>query len=324
MNNIVDMHEEFIGALKKRIPPKDLAQTIADILRIEKDSAYRRLNGRVSFSAREIGILATNLHISIDNLLYKNEDYLTLPFMLKKPMNVESMNVLRDVIDMGLDKVAALEGTPRETGNIYNSIPMEFYLYSPELTKFMLFKWGYNFIGDKDFRNYSTWQVPEWADGLLKRMIDIFHFDKVYFIWDDSIMSNISKEINTMQKLDIITAEEKDMLRNAFKDMLLRLEQALKGTLTPTIISSPDVEFYVSSMPIGFTSSYYMSGDSHFIEMMTNFSFAFLDRDPDSFYRLKEWLDSIKGISTLLSRSARYERRAYFEKQHRIIDFVLR
>lgn len=324
MGAIIDMHEEFIRALKGRKYENDLAQTIADILRITKDSAYRRLNGRVSFSAREIGILASRLNISIDRLLHQTDEYLSLPFMLKKPMKVESMDVLRDIIDIGLDGMAKLEGSPRETGNIYNSIPMEFYIYSPELTKFMFFKWGYNFIGGKGFKNYSAWRLPDWSDGLLERMRDICRFDSVYYIWDDSIMANMGREVNNLHKLGIVTDEERIGIREVLKDMLLRLERALDGKLTPTVISSPKMEFYVSSMTLGFTASYYTAGDSHMIEMMTNFSFAFLDSDPDNFHKLKEWLDSFKGMSTLLSRSGRYERKAYFEEQHKIIDYVLR
>lgn len=71
----INLHDEFIAALHEKVPKRsELVIRISDLLCIEKESASRRLNGRVSFSIREMGILASELGISIDGLLRKGRE----------------------------------------------------------------------------------------------------------------------------------------------------------------------------------------------------------------------------------------------------------
>ena len=68
-----DLHDIFIEELQNRgIKKADLVYLISDILKLEKESAYRRLAGKVNFSVREMGILAKALNISLDSLLYQD------------------------------------------------------------------------------------------------------------------------------------------------------------------------------------------------------------------------------------------------------------
>ena len=46
--------------------------------------------------------------------------------------------------------------------------------------------------------------------------------------------------------------------------------------------------------------------------------------DVYNFNKIKEWINSLCHISTLLSRSGRIERRLFFNTQYRIIDEVLK
>lgn len=318
-----NLHEEFLKALQLKVPQKDLAAKVGDILRIERDAAYRRLSGKVAFSVQEIGILAGRLNISLDKLIRINKERIWLPFILEYPMKMTSMDNLMDMGEAQLERIGALKGNPRETGNIFSGLPMEFYLYSPILFKFMFFRWGHHFIGTEEFNNYRDWKIPErilaWPD----KVRDIYHFDKAYYIWDEALLSNIAREVAGFYRMHIITVEEKNEIRESFKDMLNRIEKSLNGTYIPSYIDVGEVDFYVSPVSLGFTSTYFMAGDSHVLELLTNFSFAVFEDDFESFKKMKQWLDSFKNISTMLSRGGRLERRVYFEQQRQIIDNIL-
>ena len=88
-----DLHDEFIDELCKKVPKRaDLINLVSDILKLEKESIYRRLARKVNFSIREMGILAKELNISIDRLLYKEEDHQWLPVALAIPLKLDSMD----------------------------------------------------------------------------------------------------------------------------------------------------------------------------------------------------------------------------------------
>ena len=83
----INLHEEFTKALlKKNARKAELINTISDILRIERESAARRLYGKVLFSAQEIGILAKEFGMSLDALMYKSDDHQWFPLILQSPV----------------------------------------------------------------------------------------------------------------------------------------------------------------------------------------------------------------------------------------------
>lgn len=322
----VDLHEEFLNAINDKIPRKaDLVNFIADTLIIEKDSAYRRLSGKVTFSAREIGIITDKLGISLDKLVHRNEGQMWLPFILEHPLKVRSLETLLDVAEQCIEKMSNIVQEPAEGGNIHSTMPIEFYLYSPVLTKFFFFRWGHFFVGSKEYDNYSDWVLPQRVVELGEQLIASYKFEKTFYIWDDAIIWLHCKEIANMHRMGVITTEEKNELKLALKDLLNKLEQVVSGVNIPEIPSDIDkISFYVSSMHLGFSSNYFVSGNcNHFISMQTIFSFCLIDNNPETFRQLKDWTDSFKGISTLLSQSGRIERKIFFDNQRNIIDYIL-
>lgn len=321
---IIDLHEEFLKILHSKTSKKDIVNQVADMLIIEKDAAYRRLSGKVNFTVREIGIISKKLDFSLDRLIYSEDNQIWLPFTLAHPMLMKSMEFLFNEINLSIQRIGDIVKEPAETGNIYSStLPLEFYLHSPVLTKFMFFKWGHYFIGTEEFNDYSGWEIPEKINGLLEKVKSICRFDKAYYILDGSAIYTLTKELSSFHKMHVITDKDKNEIKEALKNMLTELEQTLHGTHIPTISISPDSDFYVSPINLGFTSSYFTSENGHFINFITNFSYCLLNDSPESFLPLKSWIDSFRSISTLLSRSGRVERRLFFEEQYKALDYML-
>ena len=321
----LDLHEEFVKALSAKIPKRiDLQNYIADILKIERDSAYRRLTGKVNFSVREMGIIADGLHMSIDQLRQKEYEYLWMPFMLEFPQKIRSMDILADMIDVNFKKMSDMSRDSLcEAGNVYNSLPLEFYAFSPVLTKFMFFKWGYYFVKSEEFYNFSSWELPKRLAAITDKFNAIYNFRDSFYVWDNSLIWTLVKEIDNFYRMSIITEEEKNAIKNELKELLSKIEQTLNGTFVPELPLLKDMSFYVSAMNIGFISCYYEGQDQHFAIFQTNFTFSIIDNSDKNFQQIKEWIKSFRNISTLLSHSGRIERRLFFDTQHKIIDFRL-
>ena len=324
MNN-VDLHEEFISNLYAKVPRRaDLVNRVSDILLIEKESASRRLSGRVCFTVREMGMLASELHISLDGLLLKNREYQLMPLFLQSPMRQNSMDIMCDTIDLNLGVMLDICTESAEAGNVYNSLPVEFFMYSPLLTKFMFFKWGYYFVGSGEFRNFSDWKLPRKLACLRQKFEKALScFDSNFYIWDSSLVWTLSDEIRNFHMMHIITDAERDAIRDELKNVLDRLEDFLERRYIPDMPFIPNMSFYVSTMNMGFTSSYFASAGKFAALMQTNFSYSFIDDNYAGFSKVREWIRSLRSFSMLLSDSGLIERRLFFERQRRIIDTVL-
>lgn len=325
--NKKNLHDIFVEELYKRGSKKsDLINQISDILKLEKESIYRRMAGKVNFSVCEMGILAKAMNISLDSLLYNEYNNLQwLPFILESPLKLHSMDSLCDMIDFTLKRIENINrDEPGETGYIYNSLPLELFMYSPLMMKFMFFKWGNYFIKSEEFNHFSEWQLPYRLSTIIEKHEEAYNFKEAFYIWDNSLIWTLTKEIDNFHRMHIITTQEKDDIKNELKDILSVLEKTLNGTCVPKVPLASESAFYVSSINLGFTSSYYISGVKHFATLQTNFSFSVIENSKESFEKIKEWIKSFCNISTLLSKSGRIERRLFFDTQYNIINNVLK
>ena len=48
-----------------------------------------------------------------------------------------------------------------------------------------------------------------------------------------------------------------------------------------------------------------------------------IENSEEDFAKVKEWINSFCDISTLLSKSGRFERRLFFNAQYKILDDIL-
>ncbi|MDR2038725.1 MAG: hypothetical protein LBQ60_12445 [Bacteroidales bacterium] len=318
-----DLHDNFVKTLYSKVPKKtDLANKISDILLIEKESAYRRLTGKVQFSVREMGTLANTFNISIDNLLHLSKEYQWLPFSLDAPYKSTTIDVLCDIILSRLKRMIEISQMPAEIGGVHNSIPLEFSVHHPLLMKFLFFKWGHYFVGTEEFENFSEWEIPCELNSI-KEKIEQIHCAKILYIWDNSLIWTLANEIEYFYRIHAITAKEKEELKEELKKQLTQLEQYLKGTFIPENMIAAEAEFYVSMIGIGVTCQYHASQKECLFTYHTNFSQAFVD---NCYENCIEWINSIKSLrktSVLLSGSGGIERRSFFNKQHQIIDLIL-
>jgi len=319
-----NLHEEFIKALIEKIPKRsDLINIISDLLIIEREPASRRLSGKVLFSIQEMGLLAKKFEISLDHLLHKDEKYQWIPMFLKSPVSISSVDLLWDRIYDMLNHMSAIAQEPTRLGYVLNSLPIEFFVHHPDLMKFMFFKWGYYFVGTEEFDNYSQWVVPEKMSTIKDDCEALFeNITNTFYIWDTSIIWTLAKEIQIFYEMHVITTEEKDAIKNDLKASLINLEQYLKGTFKPRI-SSPNLEFHVSTLNLGFTCWYLSTMKRQAFFFQTNFTYSTIEEGYSGFEHMEKWMHSLTEVSVLLSKSGQVHRRLFFEEQHNIIDSIL-
>ena len=323
--NAVNLHEEFVKELTNRIPQRsELVSKISDILHIEREPASRRLSEKVQFSVREMGAIARELKISLDSMLYQNTPYHWIPLIFESPLGSRSLDSLCVFMENTLTLMnEVVQQSPTEYGSIINALPLEYYIEYPYLRKFMFFKWGQYCIGTDDYNDFSTWELPDKIIQLkctVKPLVESIHH--TMYIWDESLIWTLVGEINYFRKMNVISIEDTELIKSDLKELLTRLEKHLKGIQNLDMYPQ-NLSFYISNINLGVTCWYMFSEEQKLSSFNSHFIFSANNNGQQGHIQLKNWVNSFKNVSVLISGSGELERRLFFTKQHSIIDNFL-
>jgi len=318
----VDLQKAFIKALNRQYPKKTvLVDTLSNIISVEKDGIYRRLSGKINFTINEMATISRELNIPVDRLINKKDDtVVSIPFVLKEPLRMSSLENLLDSIDLGLEQITAIGGI---CGSVFKSLPTECYLHLPLFSRFMFFRLGYYFVGTREFQNFSQWEMPERGLALTDKIKEVHrHLDSVFYILDEFIFSSLAIEVLNFHRMQVITDSEKDQIRDELYSLLDSMEQMVSGLSSPIPITA-NRAFYISPISLGFDINYFINGDKYHISLYTDLCYSLAENNPEEFLRLKEWIDSFRNISTSISDNGLTERTRFFNFQRRLIAQIL-
>ncbi|MBB4037055.1 hypothetical protein GGR21_002969 [Dysgonomonas hofstadii] len=314
------LQKSFTGVLENRFRnKKHLVTQISDILRIERGAALRRINGTVPFTVNEMGILAHNLNISIDNLLQKDKNINILPLMMMQPNKAEAFDDLISFIDKICSKT---KGSPNKGGAVFDSLPLEFFVLYPSIVKFFYYKWNHNFIKTRELNNFSSWEYPGQLEHYHNELIKVIKkIDKITYIWDIPVIWNLAKDISYYHCLKVLRDEDVDSLKNELASMLDNIELLARGSENNTIFEG-EVELYIPNCSIGLYSSYFISENNMYCYTKSNFISSLISQDPKTCLNIEKWINSLKKVSTLISGTGDIDRTLFFEEQRKIVDSI--
>lgn len=323
MKTSTDLQGLFINALHDKVPKRhELVRIISETLKIEKESASRRLSGKVFFTVREIGILALDLGISLDSLLMKAQDYNVIPFKLGIPRAVRSMDSLIHQMELLMDYHHKVCKEPAEMGIIFDTLPMEFCVEYPYLCKLMYFKWGHYFIGTQEFNNFETWNMPDRLDKFHHQMMEIYRdYDKVTYIWDYAVIWNLVNDILYFSHIHALNKDDVEFLKQDLHNMMENTENLAKG-IKKNSNYPEEIVFYISNVNIEIYCAYHFSAKDYFCFFKNYFMQSAINTDYQTCNNIREWINSMKKVSTLITDSGEKDRRLFFKTQHQYIEML--
>lgn len=319
-----DLLEKFRDHLYLHYPnKKELVSVLADILNMESVSISRRLNGKIQFTVREMGIVADKLNISIDNLIKEktDSDSILLSVKLLMPSSSESLESLVKEIETSKNKLKKMLEDPLRAGYIFDSLPVEFFAPYQHLCKFFYYKWAYYFTDENIHMDYSNWLIPDSIKELQAELVSCQHnFQSIFYIWDNPLIINLIREIDVFAKMRIIKDEDILLIKEDLHHMLNDVEMNIANEGSREKNGGPSIELYISNIKIGVSCICYDSQDYSFVNYGLPFAQASLQEDVYAYNKVYQWINSIKKISTLISGSGAINRRIFFDEQHKIID----
>ena len=308
----------LIEAMKEKLPLKgQLADMLMDTLYIGKEAVYRRLRGEVPFTLQESALISRKLGISLDKIIglsFKSNAMFNINIVDYDDPFESYYNILEKYVSL----INTMPDDPNSVmGTSANIIPQTLYLKHELLAKFRLFKWMYQ---NENIRckHFDELNIPQNMVDKQKeyaRMVSRIH--SVDYIWDNMIFSHLVTDIQYFCSIHLITDEDKNLLKEELFVLIDEMEAlAARGKSK----AGNDVRIYISN--INFEATYsYLETSSTQLSLIRIYSInSITTQDPEMFRGLKEWIQSLKKFSTLISESGEMQRIQFFKQQREIIS----
>ena len=310
---------ELISTMRERIPQDmNLANTLADILCMGKEAVYRRLRGEVSFTIDEVALLSQKLGISIDQIVGSHiSNKVTFDLnLLHAPSALESYY---EIIKRYLNIFDFVKND--STSEVYtasNLLPFTLYSSYEYLSKFRICRWIYQNGEIKTPHSLAEMHVDERIVNAHKKLSEnMKQCGKTFFIWDTNIFYSLVKEIKYFASLKLITQDDVVHLKEELHQLLAVIEHlSIKGDFR----ENKKVSFYLSN--ISFEATYsYIEKKNYQVSLLRVYSINSMDsQSPHICQMQRNWIQSLKRHSILISESGEAQRIAFLQKQQEIID----
>ncbi len=139
MNESIHMQQQIFKVLKDQLPSHmSFVQTMAQVLHISTDSAYRRIRGEKALSLEELSILNRQFNLSIDKILNQKSGNITFKCT---PIQSETTEVSDWLLKINADLKQMRELKHVELYYSAKDPPIYQYFHIPEIAAFKIFFW---------------------------------------------------------------------------------------------------------------------------------------------------------------------------------------
>ncbi|MCD7973760.1 MAG: hypothetical protein LUG18_14070 [Candidatus Azobacteroides sp.] len=322
MNFLLNLHTNIIEALKKKILPEQyLSDVLVELLSINKAAAYRRIEGKVPFSIKEMAILARDLGISLDELIRSNSlknQQLILRTIEHIHPGKEDFELLESYIEL-LDKMNTFPDSRIE--GVTNIIPALIYMEYDYLTKYYLFKWAYQYGHVDKNIPYTQMTVNEKYRKIQKKLLFANQSaSSTYLIFDPLTFYYLANDLRYFFNLGLISEEDLILIQQDLFAVLEDLEWMCdEGKFRDT---GKEVNIYVSQINFHTNYSYVYTGTLYLSLIKTFLVNDLYALHPSVYEQIKMWLHSFRRYSTLISQSGQYQRMQFLNTQREIVENI--
>ena len=315
--------EHLIKTIRENIPDGvNLTTYLSDTLNIGRESAYRRIRGEINFTFDEVATLSQDLGFSIDNIVGMKRDQNAL-------FNIHMLQKL-DYVDIYINKILQYGEMFRKMSQhsdthariSINTLPYFFHIKYESLSRFRIYKWLHQNqkldVHDK-FADFALVDKAINAHNTLYR--DIQTIQHVTVIIDNNVFWSAAKDIEYFYKRGLLSHNDLVMLKKDLHDIVNTVEEMATDGASKW---GTKMDIYVSAVDLEASYLHFENNQSQFAQVRI-FSISAIDSDNEGLCKIqKEWIESLKRYSVLISQSGEIQRFEYSKKQHDYIDTILK
>ena len=201
--------QEFLfQRIKEALPPgTSLVDTVAEILHISQDSAYRRIRGETLLVLEEAKTLCSHYNISLDELLQLNGHSIVFQNSPVDEQGIDFKSYLKGI----LHQITRLNAF-NEKSIIYitNDIPLFHQFYPKSVLAFRAFFWMRTIFHHQHFSQQKfsvSWLTPEIED-LAREILSIYSTIPSIEIWNTESINSTLAQVNYYREAGLMSRED--------------------------------------------------------------------------------------------------------------------
>lgn len=291
-----EIQQRFFNKIKQIVPPNyALADELADVLNISKDSVYRRLRGETALSLEEVLVICQHYRITFESLA--NPDAVTFEFKQLNP-DLDSFHQYLQRLLLDLKRIKSFDNG--ELLYAAEDIPVFHHFNHPLLTAFKMFYWMRSIMHVPELEG-ERFKPGTLTDDLLATAKEIY---ETYLqipsveVWTDETASSTLKQIEYYWDAGLF---EDSATAIAVCDDFIEELQHLQRLCERGNKQGTPFRFYLNDIMIGNNCILIKAGHSKFT-YLSHHSFNFMLTTDFNFSNQTEiWLDGMMQKSMLIS-----------------------
>ncbi|MDR1737995.1 MAG: hypothetical protein LBR66_04145 [Candidatus Symbiothrix sp.] len=297
-----------------------LVDRVSKILNISEDSAYRRIRGETELSFTELERLCLAFGVPFEKVLNIETPYRTLPFQY---YNQDYFNMQDMDFRMSSDYVKAIqiavEDGNSEFGFASNTFTLHTRTLYPDIFRFYVMKWMYQSTGGTRTIPFEKIKLPQELLKLHKQYSYwVQHVKYTYVIYSEYLFRHMVLDIEYFRDIHLLTANDVAVLKDNLTTALKHIEQlSVEGCYK----NGNRIDLYVSG--VGLETAYsYLFSERIALSMIDAFTVGALSTlDDKACHMMRQWLQSLKRTSSILTGSEK-NRIRFFEEQHAALKLI--
>ena len=315
-------HDNLIAIIRKNIPEEaNLTIYLSDLLNISRESAYRRIRGEINFTFEEVATLSQDLGFSLDNVIGMKRDENAL-FNIHMLQNADYLDIyMNKMLEYGRlfrEKSEQMETKARIS---INTMPYFFHIQHETLSRFRIYKWLYQNQKIASNDKFASFTLPQKVlDAHQIFFQDIQAVQNVTVIMDNNVFWSVAREVDYFYKRGLLSDEDLAVLKAELHTIVNWIEQVAINGVCP---KGSKIEMYSSAVDLEASYLHFEYGSCQFAQVRI-YSISAIDSHNERLCQIqKEWIESTKKYSVLISGSGEMQRFEYLKKQREYIDNMI-
>lgn len=321
-----DIQQELFQHIKGRLPAHlSLVDSVASVLSISSDSAYRRIRGEKAIDLQEAMKLCSHFNISMDALFGEHGNTISFKSNHPEPGHHDFGSYLD-----GVARSMHYFHTFPEKKLYYDckDVPLFHFFHSREIAAFKHFVW-YKFLMRQESMRHQRFSFDDFPEELYQKGRFIYH---LYNTIPSVEFWNVESINSTVRQLDYLREiggfiNKADLLKvfEALLNMVDALEQMSAAGEKPLILDHDadaqpgSYEVFSNEVLLGGNTILAVLGASRMVFLNHSvFHYAFTSDQQFGLY-VEQHMENLSRTSTLLSKVSEVERRSFFGAMRDVI-----
>ena len=316
----------FFQHIKSVLPEHiSFVDTIAELLDISNDSAYRRIRGDKTISFEELRKLCVQYKISLDQLLNLQSDAFIFTGKLGNEVNFVFENWLQEVLKQ-YSIISSFE--KKHIYFLLKDLPFNVHFEIPELAAFKCFVWMRCFSGyqvDKGIKFSFDYPGFEEHNAIGQKIVNVYNTIPTTEIWNTEGINTTIQQIEYYHEAGgLVSKEQAIVLFDKVELLVNHIEKEAELGLKFKIGEQPNQ----ASAPYRLFNNELILGDNSLLAELGDMKIAFLNhsfmhfigtRDKTFTNAIFTNLNNLMQKSTLISASDERDRKKFFNRLRDVI-----